>query len=206
MEDAIRLLTDFKDFTQQTGSTSFILFGEWLRQKYADQTNYHADDPNVNEAGLDVIASYLIGGLTAYVEVWVKLTYEELPIHSLGDFGILKTVEYMGRPCKKDIANQAIMEHSTCIESIKRLIKAGLLQEETDQQDKRVKRVMLTNEGKLLSASLDKKMMGLGSLLIGNLSELEKKSMIPILKKLNEFHHTLYKERVEVDVKKLYGL
>lgn len=206
MDDAIRLLTDFQDFTQQTGSSSFILFGEWLKQKYALQTDYHSDEPHVNEAGLDVIASYLFGGITAYVEVWVKLAYEELPIHSLGDFGILKTVEYMERPSKKDIALQAIMEHSTCIESIKRLIKAGLLQEETDEQDKRVKRVMLTNEGKILSSSLDKKMRGLGSLLIGNLSEVEKKSIILILKKLNEFHHNLYKKKVEVDVKKLYGL
>lgn len=206
MDHLIRLLGDFRDFHQETGSENFVIFGEWLKQRYAQADQYYTDEPSVNEAGLDVMASYLIGGLTSYVETWVKLTYDGLPLISLGDFGIMKSVEQLGRPSKKEIVERVIMEHSTCIEAIRRLIRSGLLEEETDEKDKRLKRVMLTTSGKMLLAEVDQKMMGLGTLLMGNLTEMEKRSLIPVLKKLNDFHRDLYRNKNGVDIRRLYGL
>jgi DNA-binding MarR family transcriptional regulator len=206
LDHLIQLLTDFRDFKRETGSESFPIFGEWLKQKYAQAEQFQTDEPTVNEAGVDVIASYLIGGITGYVETWIKLTYDGLPLHSLGDFSIMKSVEQLGSPSKKEIAARVIMEHSTCIESIKRLIRSGLLREKTDVNDKRLKRVMLTDAGVALLTEVDKKMMGLGTLLMGNLSETEKRSLIPILSKLNDFHRDLYRNKDTVDIRQLYHL
>ncbi|HMQ48796.1 MAG TPA: MarR family winged helix-turn-helix transcriptional regulator [Saprospiraceae bacterium] len=206
MEKAIQLLLAFQEFSQSHHSEDLSLFGEWLKQRSGQEADYLTDEPSVNEAGLDIMASYLIGKLSSYVETWVKISYQDLPILSLGDFGIIKTVESLGNPTKKEIAAQSIMERTTCMESIKRMIRLGLLEEYTDQVDKRLKRVMLTSEGQHLTALLNKKMMSLGILLMGNLNEVEKKSLVVILKKLNDFHDNLYQKRDDLNIAALYQL
>ncbi|MEM6634121.1 MAG: MarR family winged helix-turn-helix transcriptional regulator, partial [Bacteroidota bacterium] len=184
----------------------FHLFGEWLKQKYADSQEYLTEEEEINRIGVDVMTSYLIGGLTGYLETWLKLAYQDLPIVSLGDFGIIKAVEHHQNPTKKMIADSLIMERTTCMESIKRMVKEGLLTEETDSKDRRMKRVRLTPKGREMSMLLNKKMSALSTLLVGNLDELEKKSLIPILKKLNKFHEFLYREKSREEVKERYYL
>lgn len=206
MDTIIQLLQDYQEYSQQTGSKNLMFFGEWLRQKHAAEEHYLTDEPTVNEAGVNVMASYLLGGLSSYVDVWVKLTYEDLPLLSLGDFGIIKTVERLQRPSKKEIAEANVMERSTCMEAIKRMVKLGLLEESNDEQDRRRKRVSLSLQGRELVQTLDERMTRLGNLLMGNLSEVEKKSLIPVLKKLNDFHQQLYQQKHELDIKKMYDL
>lgn len=206
MDNIIQLLKDYQEFTNKHGTDDFVLFGETLKQKYSQPDTYETNEPTVNEAGLNVIASHILGGLTSFVETWIKLSYEDLPLLSLGDFGIIKTIEMMQTPSKKEVADKQIMERTTCIESMKRLMKAGLLEELTDDNDKRIKRVKLSKNGKALVPKIDQRMMALSNLLMGNLSDMEKKSMIPILKKLSNFHHDLYANKDKVDIKELYNL
>lgn len=206
MDQIIKLLEDYKEYTEQGMPKDLGLFGEWLKQKYAGQEAYLTDEEEVNEAGLDAMASYVLGGLTNYVEAWVKLTYQDLPIVSLGDFGILKTVEFLQNPTKKMISDQVIMERTTCNESVKRLVKEGLLSEATDPKDRRMKRVQLTARGRDLIQILNQKMIALGKLLMGNLNEVEKKSLLPPLKKLADFHEVLYRQTEREKVKEWYGL
>ncbi len=206
MDHIIWLLSDFKEFSESARSDSFSLFGEWLKQKYGPENEYITDEEAVNRAGLDVMASYLIGGLASYAEVWVKVTYEGLPLLSLGDFAILKTIQQLGNPSKTQVAEEVTMERTTCIESIKRLARNGILQEETDPSDRRLKRVRLTPDGQALLRVVDAKMVSLGKLLVGNLSHMEKKSLIPLLNKLKCFHEDLYKNRAQIDIKTLYNL
>ncbi len=206
METIIRLLTDYQEYARSGNPEELGQFGEWLRQKYAGEVEYATDDEEVNEAGLDVMASYVLGGLTNFTEYWVKLAYQDLPLLSLGDFAIIKTIEYLGNPTKKTIAAEVVMERTTCNESIKRLSKAGLLSEETDAQDRRMRRVRLTPAGEEMVRVLNQRMTALGALLMGNLDEVEKKSLIPPLQKLLNFHRYLYRNKEKQEVKELYRL
>jgi DNA-binding MarR family transcriptional regulator len=207
MDNQIELLIKFREFKQTTGSEDFALFGEWLKVKTMnDDQTLVTDEPEVNKEGLDVKAAYLVARLTSYVETWVKLSYDELPIVSLGDYGILMSVQYGNNPSKKEIYSQMVMERTTCNESINRLIKAGLLSETTDATDRRVKRVSLTPDGLALSQQLYRKMVNLSHLLMGNLSDTELKSLIQICLKLNGFHNHLYTQNERAKVKKAYNL
>ena len=206
MDKIIQLLQDYQAYSEKGIPEDFALFGEWLKQKYADEQEYLTNAQDVNEAGLDVMAAYVLGGLTSFVEMWLKLSYQDIPLGSLGDFGILKGVEFMRNPSKKMIADQLIMERTTCMESIKRLVKEGVLSEETDPDDRRVKRVSLTPYGREVTEKVNQKMMALGHLLMGNLSEVEKKSLLPPLKKLLDFHDYLYRKKGKEEVKELYNL
>lgn len=206
MKDIISLLRDYQEFKDKNNSEDFHVFGEWLRQKHAPTQDYTTNDEEVNEAGLDVMATYLLGNLTGYTEAWIKLAYQDLPLLSIGDFSILKTVEHYQNPSKKEVADEVVMERSTCIESIKRLIKEGLLAEAIDPNDRRIRRVHLTKGGKQLMPLLNQRMTNLGSLLVGNLSEVEKKSLLPTLNKLLRFHENLYRNMKKEAIKKNYKL
>jgi DNA-binding MarR family transcriptional regulator len=206
MEEAISLLREYQRFTQHTGSNRLEDFADWIKQKHTASQPYQTDDNEVNEAGLDVMVSYLLGGLTGYTEAWIKLTFQELPLVSIVDFAILKTVEYHNKPSKKEIAEQVITERTTCIESIKRLVKEGLLAEEIDKTDKRMVRVKLTKAGIRMIDVLNEKMKSLGTLLVGDLDEAEKKSLVVMLNKLSRFHDRLYRNKSREEVKASFSL
>jgi len=206
MDKAIELLQAFQRFRETVHSDDLGLFGEWLTQENGPKATYETDDAEVNREGANVMGAYLLGSLTAYIEVWVKMSFRDLPVRSLSDFGILKTIEAMGRPSKKEVADQVIMEHSTCIESIKRLIRHDLLNEVTDTNDKRLKRVFLSDNGKELLSELENRVRALGKLLMGNLAETEKNTLIPLLHKLQGFHDNLYRQRGETDIQSLFGI
>jgi len=205
MDKAIELLRAFQRFQQTAHSQDLGLFGQWLTQEFGSKAAFATDDEEVDVEGPDVMGAYLLGSLTSYLEVWVKMYFQELPIRSLSDFAILKTIEGMGSPSKKEVAQRVVMEHSTCIESIKRLVRQDLLKEETDQADKRLKRVSLSKEGRMLNANLEDRVRNLGKLLLGNLNEQEKTELIPLLSKLRGFHDRLYQQRHETDIRSIFG-
>lgn len=207
MEDAIHLLSEYKAFIEASHSRDLALFGEWLKQKHASPNDYKTGDDEVNEAGPDVIASYLLGMLAGFTEVWTKITFADVPLHSLSDFIILETIKEMEHPSKSEVANRVVMEQSTCIETIKRLVKKELLDEKTDANDRRIKRVSLSEKGsELLELLEQQRMPNLGKLLVGQLNDVEKKQMIGSLKKLFDFHQNLYLKRNEIDIAATFGL
>ncbi|MEM6629711.1 MAG: hypothetical protein AAF694_08560, partial [Bacteroidota bacterium] len=62
MDDVILLLRDYKAYLNTGIPGDFHLFGEWLKQKYADSQEYLTEEEEINRIGVDVMTSYLIGG------------------------------------------------------------------------------------------------------------------------------------------------
>lgn len=205
MDQVIRLLEHFRDFGQEH-HTDLGQFGQWLAAQYAGPQPTETPVAEVNAAGVEVMNAFFLGGLAAFVEVWIKLTFQGLPLLSLGDFGILKTVERLQSPTKSQVADAVIMERTTCMESIKRLIRKGVFSETTDPNDRRMKRVEVTTYGREVSHELDGRMRRLSLLLMGSLTTEEMHQLLPILKKLHTFHHQLYRGQSAEEIVQQYQL
>ncbi|MFY0672594.1 MAG: winged helix-turn-helix transcriptional regulator [Bacteroidia bacterium] len=206
VDNSVELLNDYKAFIKDNPKSDMLEFTKWLTQKHSQPIDYLTNNSEVNNSGTNFKVSYLLANVAAYLDMWSKLSFNDVAIGSLADYAILKNVNRLKNPSKKQISAMVVMEPTTCIESIKRLIKNGVLKEELDQDDKRQRRVSLTNQGQELLAILNEKMVNLNGLLFGNLVETEKMTLIPILKKLYEFHHSIHKSNTKQEIKKAFNI
>ena len=206
MDNLFTLVKYYETYLAEGNPGDLGLFGEWLKQKHSEPSVYQSKEDRVNAVGPVVVASYMLGSMSAYVEMWARLTLNDEPIAGMMDWSILKKVEEYENPSKKMIIAEAIAERTSCVEAIKRLVRRGILRDETDPDDKRVRRVFLTREGRALIQRLNPKMANLGRLIIGTLSDTEAKTIIPPLKKLMGFHENLNKTKEKKDIKKIYGV
>lgn len=85
-------------------------------------------------------------------------------------------------------------EKQTGTQIIKRLLEAGLLEEQNDQDDKRSKRLSLTASGEKTFHDSVSNVNQTSKILSGKLDTEERKELLRILRKLNEFHTHLYSD------------
>ena len=104
----------------------------------------------------------------------------------------LISINKIGTPSKTKVYADTITEINTGTQMMKRMIDAGLIEEVTDKQDKRVRRVKLTAKGKRTRENFFQQSVSDLKLKSGNLSETEKKELIRLLAYLEKFHTNIY--------------
>lgn len=97
-------------------------------------------------------------------------------------------------------------EKQTGTQIIKRLLEAGLLEEKNDNEDKRSKRLNLTEKGEEIFHESVSNVNITSKILSGKLNEDEKNELLRILKKLNEFHSHIYADYKNSDISKIVEL
>ena len=97
-------------------------------------------------------------------------------------------------------------EKQTGIQIIKRLLDDGLIQETVDENDKRAKRLTLTKKGEEAFHQSVEKVNTTSRILSANLKSDEKTKLLELLKKVNDFHYTLYTEYKNSEIKELLHL
>ncbi|CAD7813438.1 HTH-type transcriptional repressor NicR [Chryseobacterium aquaeductus] len=91
-------------------------------------------------------------------------------------------------------------EKQTGTQIIKRLLEARLLEEKNDDEDKRSKRLNLTERGKEMFHESVNNINQTSKILSGTLNDHEKNELLNILKKLNEFHAHVYTDYKNSDI------
>ena len=79
---------------------------------------------------------------------YAKDTLKANGLTSMDEYFFLISINRLGNPSKTEVYADTITELNTGTQMMKRLIDAGLIEELTDKDDKRVKRVKLTFKGK----------------------------------------------------------
>jgi len=194
MKEAIRLLQYWQEYLELSPQPSLERFSEWLRDKLNPSVeNDEMQVPGQYQISLNMSVGFLLGQIIAYGEIWTKVAFRNLPIQHFHDFGTLMFIERNDNPTKKEIAEDSLQEQSSCFEAIKRMTRDGLLKDKEDKEDKRVRRVSLTSKGKEVVASAMEQAYYLSDLLVGDLTDEEKKELVKALQKLGSFHEALYR-------------
>lgn len=143
-----------------------------------------------DDANTDI--STLLVFMYRYAVVYFKKALKEGNINTLDEFSFLIVLMTYPSLSKTELVQKLIMEKTSGIEVIKRLLKNELIEEFANPNDKRSVLVAITPKGREELVSLLPKMGLVGSVLIGNLTPTEISSLSFLLRKLDYYHNDIF--------------
>ncbi len=195
IEQIENLLLHWKKF-RENGGKGLLDFGDWLKKRQMPEKTSLSPVPIRVEQFMiqnPVYAQigYFWGRLNRYANFWTKKAFADLPIKTVEEFGILMFVKISVNPRKSEVAENSLLETSTCLEIIKRLVRQGFLIEQKDQADKRSVRISLTEAGLVVLLQSLQKMQEISHLLSVELPEKQQTELLAMFQTLDHFHFQL---------------
>lgn len=167
-----------------------------IEKNYPEEQKVHHRPNNIER----VISQHILL-LYRYIKFYSKHVFVDTKIRSVEDFGIIMTVLQHNEISKSDLIKRNIIEKSSGIEIINRLIKLGLLLQKDNPNDNRSQLIFLSHEGRIEVFKLFEKMETLGYIATGELSTIQKHQLADLLKQLDTFHFTNYTNKKLTDLK-----
>ena len=122
--------------------------------------------------------SRAIGRVAAIQRFCLKLALKELPGIEPEWYYFLHNINTLKEIRKTDIISiNLLLEPTTGIDILNRMIRAGLLDEQTDPTDKRARLITVTKEGKLVLDRAERLVQQIARLLFGDITPEELQSM-----------------------------
>lgn len=160
----------------------------------AEHTQVPVHDADEKDIPVNGQLAGLIGKLNKYASMYCKKALAHVGMDNLEDWVYLISLNDMGTPKKSELIYEMVSEFPSGIDIIKRLVKAELVEEFPDEQDKRSKRLKITQKGIGVLYESFPYMDKVGSMAFDTLSEAEKTMVLNILKRLDNFHTGHYKQ------------
>ncbi|HMN89548.1 MAG TPA: winged helix DNA-binding protein [Saprospiraceae bacterium] len=145
-----------------------------------------------SELSKDVRLGITIVRLARFAEMYTKKALAGLPLYNTDEIVYLMILDEAGTPRKSDLINQNLSEFSTGVEIIRRLVKADLVEEFPDADDRRTKRIRITDAGRAVLYQAYPKMDVVATIISGSLAEDEKDLLLQILSRLEKRHDEVY--------------
>ncbi len=143
---------------------------------------------------LDEKAQFLeyISRIARLQDYYTRKFFSELPVNTRLEFLFLQTVHLMDKAKKTDLINVHLVEYTTGMDTIRRLVNNGLLKEMQDNSDKRAKLLVLTKEGEKVLERAKRKIDDERNMFLACISANKWKKALPVLKEMNDFHYHIY--------------
>jgi DNA-binding MarR family transcriptional regulator len=195
-----QLIERLEEYNQlsQSESVSLESFIVWLalqqnmvgnNQDSKEKVNHNS--PSLDEAErLDIGIGGLNGLMYRYGRIYAKMALEQSETESIEEFNFLATLSAMEKATKTELINKMIFEKTTGTDIIRRLIKAGLINETKNPDDKRSFLLTVTEKGKFCLFKAFGKMAIVAKEVTGVLDLFEKKALYHVLLKLENHHRT----------------
>lgn len=185
--------------------SSITDFATWVNEQADEKEKPNNIPANqiAEQYHLEVEISTLVICLNRYSRLLIKKGLINFPQLVSEDFTYLYTLMDVESMTKIQLIEKNVHEKPTGLEVIKRLLKHGLVGERNDENDKRSKRVFLTDKGKALFYATIEQMNKVAIIMSGNLTQNEKKQLHTLLKKLEQFHHPIYLSHKEISIDQL---
>jgi DNA-binding MarR family transcriptional regulator len=146
---------------------------------------------------LDTDISRLIALMNRYAKGYIKKALKDSLIQTSEEFSFLVILMTFESLSKTELILKNVMEKTSGIEIIKRLIKANLILQFDDLNDKRSQRVAITEFGKIEIIKILPQLEKASIIISGNLSYSEKTTLLYLLKKLDLHHNDLFLNKKE---------
>ena len=203
--DALKQLIALLDeYEQQHPAFHLRDFAGWLIQKCDDELDTDLSQPQLLQADLplsrynpaDEKTRFLetIARLARFHEFYIRKGLREMMINTRLEFLFLQTADVMEKVKKTDLINHFHLEYTTGMDTIRRLINNKLLYEIQDESDKRIKLLVLSEQGKETLKQSLKKMEEEGNMFLTAISDNKWKKALPALEEIETFHDAIFQK------------
>ena len=172
-----------EDHIDDPSLESFIF---WLNSRFFSES--HTKKSEQSPEMLDMELSFLLVMQSRYYKTYAKRVLGESELSSPDGFSFLYHLSHTDSFRKMELIKMHHLEPPSGIEVLKRLLKKGFITEFDDAQDKRAKRISITEKGKKELQRIMPKMKEVFQLMTAELSLNEKLHAIGFLKQMNDFH------------------
>lgn len=199
LKQVIDLVEEFENQKTNTSEVSTIdHFKKWIilnnHSINEEEYNYEGKDKG---RSLDSVLNTLLVHLGRYAKFYSKSAISNSIFSTQEDFIFLITLKTFGPMTKMDLIKKNIQDKPGGIQIINRLLNNGLVTQTDDMIDKRSKIISISDFG---LEALENQMVNIrnaSKIVGGNLTEKEKKELIMLLEKLENFHQPLYLKNIE---------
>lgn len=185
----IELIKYYDEFLANNENADFKQFGIWLHKK----TNpVKLNTPAIFKKDDNRYIVWLVNRLSKYFRFYAKRVLNANGLSSMDEYYFLISISKLGIPAKNEVYKDTITEINTGTQIMKRLIDMGLIEEIPDENDKRIRRVKITEKGLLVKENIYYQSTEDLKVKTGNLDSEEKKQTIKHLAYLEKFHNDIY--------------
>jgi len=181
----------------QPNTSEFVGF---LTQKLDKQSNESSKSEGDINSETDDLGIRLVL-LNRYAKEYVKIALENTDLQTADEFPFLIALFSGGSHTKSELINKMLLTKTSGTEVLKRLLRKELIVEYDDLEDKRSKRVDISDNGRKLVLNLLPRMANVSKLISGNLSHAELNTTNYLLKKLSHHHRTFFENTTREEIK-----
>lgn len=166
-----------------------------LQNDYLQKRNLAGNlELEVQERGnkQETTIAILVTFIYRYARLYAKKVLQNSAFSTLDEFSYTITLLTHVSLSKKELIQKNVHEKTTGMEIIKRLLKHGLIRQFNSEEDRRSQRVAITESGRSAVFSVLHKLEDVSTIMTGNLSATEKRTLTNILKKLDHFHFDIF--------------
>ncbi len=167
------------------------------------QDDFLTEQFNDNKIATDV--SILVTLLFRYAKSYIKKALKDSQINSADEFSFLITLLTYDSLSKQQLINIQVMEKTSGIEIINRLMKKGFVSQFDDELDKRSKRIKITPVGRQVLIAILPQMNVVSKVVVGTLSVKEQHTLLYLLRKLDDFHNDIFLNEKSLDLNEIAG-
>lgn len=136
--------------------------------------------------------SILIGLLYRYAKMYARKAMKDSGIKTVDEFSLLITLMTHDRISKHELIKEQVLEKTSGIEILNRLIRQGYIEQLDDEKDRRSKLLKITPEGRGEIIKILPRMNQVSQIVVGNLTQTEQNLLTYLMRKLDLFHNEIF--------------
>lgn len=201
-----RLIELWDAYEEETNQQELLEFADWLISKLKEKPELNVkynlkmnkNDDSHNSLifkNMDEPSRFLeyASRISRLHDFYIKKFFTELPINNRLEYLFLYSVYVKKEAKKTELINMHLVDYTTGMDTIKRLINNKLLEESLDESDKRAKLLVITNDGKRLLEQAGKKITDEIQMFLSCISSNKWKKTLPVFEEINDFHSEIYR-------------
>lgn len=136
--------------------------------------------------------SILVSLLYRYAKMYSRKAMKESGLKSVDEFALLITLMTHDTISKQELIKEQVLEKTSGIEIVNRLIRQGFVDQFDGDKDRRSKLLRITPQGRKEILQILPRMNQVSKIVVGNLTQTEQNLLTFLMRKLDHFHNDIF--------------